>query len=345
MVKASFIKVPKENAQKIKEKLRELKILDTRFPVKKEGDFILFPVREESKLNNVGDFEVVVLETEKKHSKPRSLKEALAEVLTKEELDKLVKSFDIIGSIAIIEIPPELESRKKLIGQAILETHKNVKTVLRKKGGRQGVYRVLPLELVAGEDNYETIYIEHGVRMKLDVSKVYFSPRLSEERRRIASLVRDGETIAGLFAGVGPFPLVIAKRKRCTIYAVELNPTAFNYLKRNVDLNVRILKGKIIPIHGDVREVVKQLPPCDRVLMPLPKGGVDFLDCAFSVCKPKGVIHFYQFAPDSDLYSDALKKIKEAAKRAGRHVKILNKKVVRPYAPRVSQIVIDFEVE
>ena len=125
---------------------------------------------------------------------------------------------------------------------------------------------------------------------------------------------------------------------------MELNPTAFNYLKRNVDLNARALKGKIIPIHGDVRDVVKQLPSCDRVLMPSPKGGEDFLDCAFSICKPKGVIHFYQFAPDSNLYSGALSKIKEAANRAGRHVRILNKKVVRPYAPRVSQIVIDFEV-
>ncbi|MCD6414722.1 MAG: class I SAM-dependent methyltransferase family protein [Candidatus Diapherotrites archaeon] len=340
MVKAVFVRAPKEKAQEVKEKLREKQLLDSRFNVKREGDFILFPVKKA-----VPGFKTVRAEAHENPVKPRSLKEALAKELSDSEFGKLVNSFDTIGSIAIIEVPPELESKKRLIGRAIIEIHKSIRTVFRKKGGRQGVYRIAPLELIAGENTTETIYKEHGVRMELDVSKTYFSPRLSEERRRIASLVRDGEMIAGLFAGVGPFPLVIARQRKCTAYAVELNPIAFEYLEKNVELNSRVLKGRIIPIHGDVREVARQLPQCDRVLMPLPKGGEDFLDSAFLVCKPGGVIHFYQFAPDSDLYSGALGKIKEAAKRARRRVKVLNKKVVRPYAPRVSQVVIDFEVE
>lgn len=339
MVLKSYAKTEKSKAMAAKKRLTELGLFDRDFPVKSDLRFVYFPVKSKTR-----EFETIRLKAEKTTRKPKSIREALSGALSKKELDALGRSFDIIGEIAIIEVPARLEKKKRVIGKALLDTHLNVKTVFRKKGGRQGEYRVVPLELIAGKKNSETVYVEHGIRMKLDVAKVYFSPRLSEERRRIASLVKEGETVAGLFAGVGPFPLVIASQKRCTVYAVELNPVAVNYLRKNIDLNRRVLKGKIIPLEGDVKKIVKELPKCDRVLMPLPKGGEDFLGAALSVCKQGGVVHFYQFAPDKDLYSEALEKIQEAGKCAGRKIRVLNKKVVRPYAPRVSQVVVDFKL-
>ena len=201
----------------------------------------------------------------------------------------------------------------------------------------------MPVKVIAGEDKTETVYVESGVKMKVKVDKTYFSPRLSAERLRIANQVKEGETIAGFFAGVGPFPLVIAKRKQCKIYAIELNPVAYELMVENIRMNQ--LKGEIIPLFGDVREIAQSIPKCDRVLMPLPKGGEDFLDVALRTCKRGAIVHFYQFAPDNDLYSDAIEKIKKAAMKLGRKVSILNKKVVRHHAPHIEQIVIDFIVE
>ena len=54
------------------------------------------------------------------------LKELLKGKLTEEEMKKLVTSYDVIGSIAIIEIPEELQSKEKEIGEAIIKLNKNI---------------------------------------------------------------------------------------------------------------------------------------------------------------------------------------------------------------------------
>lgn len=278
--------------------------------------------------------------------KPKSLKEALKGALTEKEMKSLVTSFDIIGDIAIIEIPPELSKKEKKIGKAILEVHKNVKTVCKRRGIHKGVFRIRPVKVIAGKKKTETLYKEHGVLMKLDIAKVYFTPRLSHERERIAEQVKKGEVIGAFFAGVGPFPLVIFKKQpNVKIYAVELNPDAFKYLEDNIRINKA--GGAIEPILGDVRELgscCPVMPRLDRILMPLPKGGEDFLPIVFERIKAKGIIHFYQFGRKEKPYVEALRKIKAVAKGCGRKIKIIRKKEVRPYSPGVVQIVIDFRV-
>jgi len=42
-----------------------------------------------------------------------TLRQALEKKLTKKEREKLISSYDVLGSIAIIEIPPELEKKEK----------------------------------------------------------------------------------------------------------------------------------------------------------------------------------------------------------------------------------------
>ena len=277
--------------------------------------------------------------------KPRNLREALKGVLTEKEKKKLVTSFDTIGDIAVIDIPDELQKKDRQIGEALLKVHTSLKTVCKRSGIYEGTFRIRHVEVIAGSDDTETKHRESGVVMKLDINQVYFTPRLSHERERIANLVKDGETIAAFFAGVGPFPLIIAKKNpNVKIYAIELNPIAYEYLKMNVNLNG--MGGIIRTALGDVKEIASMSlkDKCDRILLPLPKGGEDFLDTAFACAKKNCIIHFYQFAPEEDLFSESIKKVEEAAKKAGRKIEIMNKKVVRPYAPRVNQIVLDIKV-
>jgi tRNA (guanine37-N1)-methyltransferase len=340
MVSQLYAKTKKNEAEKTRQKLSSQRVIEKNFPVKTDEQFVFFPVKKK-----IPGIETVSLEVREEQTKPHSLEEALQDVLSREQLDKVITSFDVVGDLAVIQVPEELSEKKKQIGQALLQVHPNLKSVFQKTTGRKGVYRVAGLELLAGEPGTETVYTESGVRMKLDVSKVYFSPRLSHERERVAGLVKPGERVAGLFAGVGPFPLVIASKKKCTVYAVELNPVAVKYLRKNVSLNHKKLNGKIVVLQGDVKKIAPDLPQCDRVLMPLPKGGEDFLDSALACCKPRGVIHFYQFSVKNDLFSGPVNKVKQAAKKAGRQAKVINKKVVRPFSPAISQVVIDVLVE
>ena len=330
-----FAKAPSRHAESIRKKLVAADIFDPGHEVEKSKLHVYFPVKKRAP-----GFEFIERKGNKRHTRPKSLRDALEGKFSQEDLDNLVTSFDTIGDIAIIEIRHGLD--EKLIGQAILDSTPAIKTVCKKVGAHKGEFRIMSAEVIAGVNKKTTIYREHDVKMKIEVDQVYFSPRLSEERRRIAELVKPGETIAGFFAGVGPFPLVIAKKKNCTIYAVELNPKGFELMQENVKINK--LKGEVIPVLGDVREIVQTLPLCDRVLMPMPKGGEDFLVPCMLAAKPNAMMHYYEFAPEDDLYSGAIKKIDKAAASLGRKIKIINNKVVRPHSVRTSQVAIDFEV-
>lgn len=268
------------------------------------------------------------------------LKEALAEFLTPAEMRDAVTSFDIVGKIAVIEIPENLRKHEKRIGAALLRLHPNLRTICCRAGKHTGKFRIRPVKVIAGEKNFETEYIESGARMFLDISKVYFTPRLSHERERIAAQVKPGERIAAFFAGVGPFALVIAKKcPAVKITAVELNPDAYKYLETNIRING--FQTIIKPVLGDVGKVKGKF---DRVLMPLPKGAEDFLGAAFRCAAPGCVVHFYQFAERDNPFTKAVELIKSEAAKHDRKIRILKKHIVRPFSPAIVQIVVDFRV-
>ncbi len=308
----------------------------------RDGDHVIFPVS-----SCPDGFECVEREFPVRKKKPRSLEEALREFLPEDAVQHVVKSFDIIGHVAVIRVPDELWDLREKIGEAILRVHPNVRTVAAEVGPHQGVFRVQPVEVIAGEPNLVTEYREFGVRLRLEVGKTYFSPRLSYERYRIAKQVRPGEFIAALFAGVGPFPLVIHRfQPNIRAYAVELNPDAYKYLVENIRLNHA--EGKIEPILGDVRDVVPERYPhrADRVLMPSPILAEDFLDVALAATKPSGaIIHTYALGPNKDPFAEKEYEILRYFNEQGWDAKILNKRVVRSYSPRLDQVSFDVFVK
>ncbi|MFP4115705.1 MAG: class I SAM-dependent methyltransferase [Candidatus Aenigmatarchaeota archaeon] len=273
------------------------------------------------------------------------LKEALKDELSEEELEHLVKSFEVIGDVAIIEVPEELEHRKELIGEKLMELNKHIRTVLREVSGRKGTFRTRDYELIAGEEDTETLHKEHGARFRLDPREVYFSEREGKERQRIVEQVGEGETVMAMFAGVGPYPIVIANQVDVEkIYAVELNPCAYKYLEENVSLNK--LDDVVEPMEGDVRKLCPDyFGECDRVLMPLPKGSEDFLELAMKCLKDRGTVHYYSWSEEEDLYEEAEKELKEAAEELGKEVNIKDKRKVLPYAPGKWKICLDCIVE
>ena len=334
------IKVQAKDAEKAKLYLISTENLSSAYRVHSDKGFVYFPVNSPK---NVKGYRVVSVRLKKNEKHEQDFRKQLLDTLTLEEKSVLKSAFDHVGTIAIVEIDKILEKKEHLIGQAILDMVPSVKTVLKKAGIHEGVFRTQKMALLAGEDTRVTTHRENGVALTLDVEQVYFSPRSSNERKRIMQQVKKGESILVMFSGCAPYPCVLAKNTSAKeIYGVELNVLGHEYGLKNVAANK--LKNVFL-YYGDVREVVPALKKkFDRILMPLPKSAEDFLDVAFGAVKKKGVIHFYDFLHEDD-FKKAAEKIQDACKTAKKKCKILRTVKCGQYSPRTFRICVDVKVE
>ncbi len=272
------------------------------------------------------------------------LKKALKNVISEKESNELISAFDQIGKIIIVRIPDSLLSKKKIIGKALLNDVKIVKSVFYQSSAVSGDFRTRDLEIIAGEDNTQTEYNEFGCKFMVDVKNAFFSPRLSTERERIANLIQNGEVMVNMFAGIGMFSIMAAKKKKCIVYSLDINPVASKLCETNIGLNK--LAGNVISVNGDTSEIIKEqlINKSDRTLMLLPERSDEFLDSAINTTKDGGIIHYY-----SHIHAD--KKI-EAMKLSEEHYlkvtpvksEILHSKIVRAVGPRYYQTVVDIKI-
>jgi tRNA (guanine37-N1)-methyltransferase len=276
-----------------------------------------------------------------------NLKKLLEAYFDVEKIKLIPRGYDLIGHIAILEIPDQLKKKKKLIAKAILQTHKNIETVLEKASERKGKFRVRKYKFLAGKRKFETVHKEYGCQFKLNPTKVYFSPRELTERQKIAEQVKPNEFVMVMFAGIGVYAIQIAKKQSQVekVVAVEVNPTAVKYMKENVRINK--LGDKIIPVLGDVREKCKSwYGKCDRIVMPLPLGSDGYLDVAVKCLKKKGgIIHFYNWGDEEDPFFNALNLLQENFKIFKKKFKVLNERKVLPYSPKKWKVCIDVLVK
>lgn len=275
----------------------------------------------------------------------QNLKFYLKNKLSDKELQLVPTSFDVVGDILIFsEFPKGLIKKEKVIGNTILESYHHIKTIIKKTKKYSGKFRLPKLKVIAGEKKKETICRENNVFIKLDVEKVYFSPRMASERKRIAELIKPNESVLVMFSGSGIYPLVIAKNTKCKeVYGIEVNPTAHRYAIENIKKNK--LENKIKLFLGDVKKVMPKISKkFDRILMPLPKGGEDFLYLALKCIKKNGIIHFYDFQHENE-FSKAEEKARIACKKARKSCKILKTVKCGQYSPRFYRVCVDFSAD
>jgi len=278
---------------------------------------------------------------------PHMLKQVLGSILSPEETAQVYSAFDQIGDIVIIKIPDNLMPKRDPIAQAILDNIKTAKSVFAQVSAVRGEFRVRDLQFLAGENRTITEYKEHGCRFKVDVAKTYFSPRLSTERQRIASLVGDNETVVNMFGGVGTYSVVIAKaNKTCKVYSIDSNSAAAELCEENAKLNK--VENRVVSICGDAAHVIRTrlAGQANRVLMPLPERAKDFVDSAvLAVGTSGGIVHYF-----AHIKADG-KKVCEQAGVADAHDafvnhnhRVLGVRIVREVGPRVYQVVADVSV-
>jgi tRNA (guanine37-N1)-methyltransferase len=352
--KSLCIKAPKTHGEIVIALANKLEIGNKGLEIQRNRNFIYVPLTHqpsESELKilkrQISDFEILTCNFSERKKQVRTFVELLEDRLAPNLLASLPRAIDFVGDIAIIEIPQELDAYRSAVGEAILKTQKNVRTVLAKASAVSGTYRTREFTVIAGEPKTETIHKEYGCKYHVDLAKAYFSPRLSYEHKRVASLVKEGETVIDLFAGVGPFVIQIAKtHENVAVYAVDVNPYAVEFLKRNIRLNR--VEDKVYPILGDAKQAVakKLSGVADRVIMNLPEKAIEFVDVTCEALKPiGGIVHFYSFVSDSDSTEDMRRNFMEAVEKGGRRVeKILFSRLVRATAPYEWQAVVDAKV-
>ncbi len=347
------LKVPKSLGEKAISLAHKLELVNKTLLIQRQNDQLWIPLirqpneDEWSQLKDaVSPLELAAESFAEKRPAEETLTQALERQLPSELHQHIPHSLDMVGDIAIIEIPSELKVYESVIGQAILKAHKNIKSVHAKAGAISGVYRVRELTLIAGENRTRTIYNEYGCQYHVDVAKAYFSPRLSQEHHRVAALVQAGEVVADLFAGVGPFAVPIGKMcPEAKVYAVDINPDAVELLKINTRVNR--VENRVYPLLGDARELArgKLHGVADRVIMNLPETAIDFIDAACQTLKPAGgVVHFYGFIRKPDTIEDLEARFTRLVEKQGRKVKSFQAKNVRETAPYEQQVVLDAEI-
>ena len=335
--------------------LRQLGLLNAELKIQSENDYIHVPLLRgpfapelkqlRNDLPDVRLSKYEFLERQQKAIRPLDL---LSDKLPPHVLASLPHAVDFVGDIAVVEIPPELEPHRSAIGAAIIKAHKRVKTVLSKSSPVNGVYRLRTYETIGGEARTQTVHKEHGCVYHVDLAKAYFSSRLSYEHVRVASLVKENETVVDMFAGIGPFSILTARmHSNIRVYAVDMNPDAYVLLRRNVLANR--VTGKVTPILGDIRQVVNERLKgvADRVIMNLPEKAIEFVDVACKALKTEGgVIHYYQFVDTPEPLDTARNRFTEALRQTDRRlIRISETRIVRGIAPFKYQVVVDAEIK
>jgi len=333
---------------------KQLGILDGRYKISRKKREVLLPLirgltddETEHLRNELSSFELGEEEFEPNLGRRPTVRQVLKGTVPQEFLGKLSRSLSTVGDIAIVEIPDELSGFDEQIGNAVLAVNPNVKTVLKKASSIQGIYRTREFRVVAGENRTTTIHREYGCNFHVDLSKVYFNPRLGYERSRISRLVSEGEMILDMFAGVGPFSIHIARRvKNVKVIAVDINPAAIEYLRRNIEANR--VQDRVLPVLGDVERMVQEKleGKVDRVIMNLPGSSEKYISIACRALGVQGgIVHYYRFSGGDRAIEEVEENFVKGVKEAGRRVEevVIARKVVAT-APREWQIGLDARV-
>lgn len=328
--KSLGLKVSRKNGEKIRKALVATGAFDRNRKICSDETHVYLPVLEmEEKsaalVGSIAEFERVQINflPEEKIPSP-------------EDLLGFRPSFEVVGDIAMVE-----DSDAERVAAALMSTCRSIKTVIAPISDVEGEFRTRRFRHVAGEVGTVTLHREHGLRYRVDLEGAYFTPRLGTERLRIAGLVSPGEFVLDMFAGVGPFALLLAK-KGADVIAMDKNPVAVKYLRVNAILNK---VNKIEILEGDAAELALRYENrADHVIMNLPHSASSFLIPAMRAAKPGGIVHYYCIAPEDDLYRDEAL-IRTAAEEIGAGAEVLYKAIVRSYAPHRSNVVIDFRVK
>jgi len=257
---------------------------------------------------------------------------------------------EIIGDIAVLRKPLSIELNSRTIDmykkiaenlQSRIPFIHSVWLAYTPVSEISKTRKYLPL---TGINKSETIHREFSCKFKLDIRKVYFSPRLNYEHGWFANFVQEGDSILNMFAGIGFFSIIPACNKNIISYAIDLNPYAYKYLLENIMLNK--VEERVYAWHGDsgiLTTLLSQYRRFTHVILPYPEKALYYLPVAAKAVEKYGYLHIY-------LHTDIpkenhLRKVTNLVssmlnKYVGENHEIIRIRQVRTIGPRYGQYVV-----
>jgi len=326
------VRVPRESGEATRRALAADDLVDRGREIVVEDGWLYLPVVDAAAVPD--DYEVVDREVPRRE-RQRSPEDVLGWRPTYERL----------GDVVLLD--EDDPDRAREAADAIVAADLPVRTVLNRASEVRGDLRVREWDVLVTDAApppepdlapTEAIHREYGHEFLLDVTEVYFSPRLATERHRVVEQAAPGERAFDMFAGVGPFAIPLAARG-AEVVAVDLNERAVDYLRENARRNG--VAERVTALRGDVRDVAADYPGwADRIVMNLPHSADAFLDTAVALAGDDCTLHYYDIQHEDDPFGPGERAIRAAAGDAY-DVDVENEQVVRSYAPHELNVCLD----
>ncbi len=326
-MKALALLAPRSSGEATRRALVTAGLLRTDLEILEEGDRVVFPLVAGESVppawGEVGEREFAV------RAEPGATDyRALLDL--PDELRSLVpRAFDLVGEIALVRLPPELEAHRAEIGAALLRFVPGIRLVGLDRGV-QGPERRRLVERIAGSGSWATRHRENGLEFEVDLERAYFSPRLAREHALVAREVSPGDRVYDLCCGVGPFAVTIARDGRArSIVAVDANPVAIDLLRRTL---ARYAFGvRVTPQEARVEEFAAAAPPVERVILNLPREGIKYGTLVAPLVRPGGRLTYYEIVSRDEI--ERRGSVVEATLAPVGHWSVLEVRSVHPYSP------------
>ena len=136
---------------------------------------------------------------------------------------------------------------------------------------------------VTGKPEPDELAVLPGADENIAIFEAEFEPK----RKRVADMVKPGQYVVDLFAGVGPFSILIGKSVPGeSVVVVDKNPEAVKLLREYIRLN-RL--DNMTAVEHDARHAAGNLKySADHVIMNLPQSSREFLDSGILAAKNGG---------------------------------------------------------
>ena len=265
--------------------------------------------------------------------------------LPEPQLELLPVKWERLGEVLVLKLNKHLKEYWADIAQIYADVLGS-KTVLRRTDKVTGTLRKPGVELLFGNET-ETIHTENKIRFKLDPMRVMYSSGNIDERIRISTKAKPGETVVDMFAGIGYFSLPLAVHSSPKkIISCELNPVAHRYLVQNIALNKVV--DIVEPVLGDNREC---LPAgvAERVVMGYLKSEHSHRLAALKLLQPTGgVVHFHDAGFSDEAIDSAFNKFQGSLMSSEFKNKfkaeMFDHYKIKSYGPKLLHVVLDIRV-
>ncbi|MGA8542166.1 MAG: 50S ribosomal protein L11 methyltransferase [Thermoplasmata archaeon] len=245
-----------------------------------------------------------------------------------------------MGRVLLLRLPARYRPLGDVIGRAWQE-ELGVETVMNRLGPVEGEFREPRVERWVGTET-ETEVVEHGVRWRFDAARVMFAAGNQSERRRAGALVRPGESVVDLFAGIGYFTIPAARSGPATrVVAVEKNPIAYRYLEENVRRNG--VEDRVRCFLGENRSIPLSPHGADRVFLGYLPDALPWLPRAVELLRNEGGwVHVHLVVDARGSRREAARQLEVAAAEVGATVvEPPGVREVKPYGPGRTHVVVD----